>query len=394
MPPLRGKEPLLGIRFICLMPRNSQYQISNLIRPDIAQMEEYTPVQPFEVLSKQLGRKPEEIVKLNANENPFGPSPLVQEALSQFPWYHIYPDPQQNELREALADYVGVPADYILPGHGADELLDYLCRLFLLPGDGVSPGDAIINCPPTFGMYSFDALLSGGRVINIWRDEAFGLSVEAIERAVCDTDPAPKLLFLTSPNNPDGGLIDHTTLRRLLQLPLMVVVDEAYIEFAEGEGSVATWVPSTPNLIVLRTFSKWAGLAGLRLGYGVFPLEIMQHLWKFKQPYNVNVAATVAGLASLRDLPYLRSNIDLLKAERDRLFSELDQISYLHPILSQANFVLCRVAGRPASELFRQLAEQGILVRYYDKPGLQNAIRISAGRPEDTTLLLQTLKSL
>ncbi len=133
MPPLRGKELIVGIRYSCLMSKNIQYSIPNLIRPDIAQMEEYTPVQPFEVLSKQLGRKPEEIVKLNANENPYGPSPHVQEALSRFPWYHIYPDPQQNELREALADYVGVPADYILPGHGADELLDYLCRLFLLP---------------------------------------------------------------------------------------------------------------------------------------------------------------------------------------------------------------------------------------------------------------------
>ncbi len=394
------------------MQKNTQYPISNLIRPDIAQMEEYTPVQPFEVLSKQLGRKPEEIVKLDANENPYGPSPLVQEALSRFPWYHIYPDPQQNELREALADYVGVPAEYILPGHGADELLDYLCRLFLLPGDGVNPGDSIINCPPTFGMYSFDALLSGGRVINIWRDEdpltndprsslraGFSLDVQAIEQAVFDADPSPKLLFLTSPNNPDGGLIDHATLRRLLQLPLMVVVDEAYIEFAEGDpstgsGSVATWVPKTPNLVVLRTFSKWAGLAGLRLGYGIFPLELMQHLWKFKQPYNVNVAATVAGLASLRDLPYLRKHIDLLKAERDRLFSELDQISYLHPLPSQANFVLCEVEGRSASDLYHQLAEQGILVRYYNKPGLQNYIRISAGRPEDTDALMELFRYL
>lgn len=367
------------------MKKNTQYQISDFIRPDIAQMEEYTPVQPFEVLSQRLGRRAEEIIKLDANENPYGPSPRVQEALSRFPWYHIYPDPQQNQLREALADYVGVPVDYILPGHGADELLDYLCRLFL------TPGDAIINCPPTFGMYSFDAKLSGARVIDVWRDEDFRLDVEGIERAVAGAEVPPKLLFLTTPNNPDGGLISHATLRRLLRLPLVVVVDEAYIEFAEGEGSVAAWVPDTSNLVVLRTFSKWAGLAGLRLGYGVFPLAIMQHLWKFKQPYNVNVAATVAGLASLQALPLLQERITALKAERDRLIAELDQFSYLRPLPSQANFALCRVKGQSAARLHDQLAERGILVRYYDKPGLRNFIRISAGRPEETDTLLQNL---
>lgn len=239
--------------------------ISSLLRPDIAAMEAYTPVKPFEVLSRELGRAPHEIIKLDANENPYGPSPRVLDALSRFPWYHIYPDPQQGELRQALAGYTGLPAEHILPGHGADELLDYLCRLFL------APGDSILNCPPTFGMYSFDAKLSGARVIEVWRDDHFRLDVAGIERAV--KEHRPKLLFLTSPNNPDGSLIPHDALRRLLRLPLIVVVDEAYIEFAEdpAANSVASWVPHTPNLIVLRTFSKWAGLAGLRLGYGIFP---------------------------------------------------------------------------------------------------------------------------
>jgi hypothetical protein len=153
----------------------------------------------------------------------------------------------------------------------------------------------------------------------------------------------------------------------------------------------ADWVPETPNLAVLRTFSKWAGLAGLRLGYGIFPLALMEHLWKCKQPYNVNVAATVAGLASLEDLPLLRERIETLKTERDRLYTALKQIPYLHPLPSQGNFVLCRVEDRPAAELQRQLAAQGILVRYYDKPGLRNYLRISAGRPQDTDRLLAAL---
>lgn len=374
--------------------RNPQFALRDLIRPDVATMEEYTPVQPFEVLSRRLGRAPEAIVKLDANENPYGPAPRVLEALSRFPWYHIYPDPQQGALREALAGYVGVPAGYILPGHGADELLDYLCRLFLVSGSGAASGDAVVNCPPTFGMYSFDARLSGGKVIDVPRREDFSLDVAGIEAAVLSARPAPKLLFLTSPNNPDGSLISHSTLRRLLKLPVVVVVDEAYVEFATEDVSVAGWVPQTPNLVVLRTFSKWAGLAGLRLGYGIFPPDIIQHLWKFKQPYNVNVAATVAGLASLEELPFLRQRIAALNTERERLADGLAKFSFLRPLPSQANFVLCETLCVPARQIQRALAEQGVLVRYYDKPGLRNYIRISAGRPGDTDALFQALTEI
>ena len=361
--------------------------LSTLIRPDIADMEAYTPVKPFEALSREMGREPAHIIKLDANENPYGPSPRVIEVLQTYPWYHIYPDPQQTDLRSALAAYTGVSADYIMPGHGADELIDYLCRILL------QPGDVIINCPPTFGMYDFDARLSFGHVIQVPRREDFSLDVEGIERAVAQARGRAKILFLTSPNNPDGGLLPPDILERLLALPLLVVVDEAYIEFAAAP-SVATRVPATPNLAVLRTFSKWAGLAGLRLGYGIFPKLLMDALWKFKQPYNVNVAATVAGLASLQDMPTLRSRITLLQQERDRLYHALQKIPYLRPLPSQANFVLSRVHGRSAHELHQQLFQAGVLVRYYDKPGLRNFIRISAGRPEQTARLLTILRQL
>ncbi len=135
----------------------TNFKPSSLLRPEVLDLEEYTPIQPFEVLSRRLGIPAEKIVKLDANENPYGPLPGVAEALAEYPFYHIYPDPQQTELREALSRFVGVPAAHILPTHGADEMLDYLCRLFL------QPGDAIINCPPTFGMYSFDAGLAVAR---------------------------------------------------------------------------------------------------------------------------------------------------------------------------------------------------------------------------------------
>jgi histidinol-phosphate aminotransferase len=361
---------------------------ANLLRPEISRLEEYTPIQPFEVLSRRLGIPAGQIVKLDANENPYGPLPAVAEALAEYPYYHIYPDPQQTELREALSAFVGVPADVILPGHGADELLDYVCRLF------VSPGDGVINCPPTFGMYSFDALLEGGCVIDVWRTDDFDVDVPGVKDRLSQMDSRQtKLVFLTSPNNPSGTWLSDTDLRRLLELPVMVVLDEAYVEFADHP-SRAPWVLEHENLIVLRTFSKAAGIAGLRLGYGVFPLWLMPHLWKFKQPYNVNVAATVAGLASLRHVDEIWAVVDKIKGERQRLYRELERISYLRPIPSQANFILCKVVGRDAFQLKRALEQRGILVRHYRKHGLDNCIRISVGRPEQTDRLIQELGAL
>ncbi len=288
-------------------------------------MEEYTPIQPFEVLSARLGIPAAQIVKLDANENPYGPIPAVREALAEYGYYHIYPDPQQSELRAALSDFVGVPAANILPGHGADELLDYLGRLFL------APGDAILNTPPTFGMYSFDAKLQGAKVIDVWRRDDYSVDVDEhpLNFQFSILNP-PKLLFLTSPNNPSGNLLSDADLRQLLTLPVMVILDEAYIEFADAP-SRASWVLEYDNLVVLRTFSKAAGIAGLRLGYGIFPLWLLEKLWTFKQPYNVNVAATVAGLASLRHVEQIYDVVEKLKTERDRLFAALQAVPYLRP---------------------------------------------------------------
>jgi histidinol-phosphate aminotransferase len=358
-------------------------------------MEPYHPIQPFEVLSRRLGIAPEAIVKLDANENPYGPAPEVAEALAEYAYLHIYPDPQQGELRTALSEYCAVPAEHILPTHGADEMLDYLCRIFLGPGDG------IINCPPTFGMYKFDAQLVGAHVMEVWRRADYSVDVDAIRQAVLkqpQSDNANgqgrlKLLFLTSPNNPTGNLLSQAELTELLDLPILVVLDEAYIEFAQ-QGSRADWVLQHDNLVVLRTFSKAAGIAGLRLGYGICPGWLMEQLWKFKQPYNVNVAATVAGLASLRNVKHMRHIVQLLRAERERLFEGLKSVEYLEPYPSHANFILCRVAGREALTLKQALEQQGILVRHYASKGLENCIRISVGRPDQTDRLLDALGSV
>jgi histidinol-phosphate aminotransferase len=354
-------------------------------------MAPYTPIEPFEVLSARLGRDPQEIVKLDANENPYGPSSLARQALAELVFPHIYPDPESRALRASLAAFSGVPQENLLAGSGADELIDLVLRVVL------EPQERVLVCPPTFSMYAFDTRLNAGLVVEVRRKADFSLDLEAIQATVAEQQP--KVLFLTTPNNPDGSLLPQETLEDLLRLPVLVVLDEAYIEFSGlgrlGEqASHLREVPGLDNLIVLRTFSKWAGLAGLRVGYGAFPDWLMPTLWKAKQPYNVNVAASSAAIASLQDLDFLAANVERLRNERSRLMAALKEIPFLNPYPSQANFILCRVTGVDAAALKNELATRhGILVRYFNSPGLQDHIRISVGRPDDTDRLLEALKS-
>jgi histidinol-phosphate aminotransferase len=273
-------------------------------------------------------------------------------------------------------------------GCGADELIDLLMRCVL------EPGDKIVDCPPTFTMYVFDAAVNAAKVVTVPRLAGFKIDVDGIRRAV--EEHRPKIVFLTSPNNPDGSVIAEEDLKAILTLPVLVVLDEAYIEFSE-EPSRMAWVAEQPNLVVLRTFSKCAALAGLRVGYGAFPLEMVQYLWRAKQPYNVSVAAEVAATAALSNLKYMNDVKDALVAERQRLYESLrDEVPFLKPYPSQSNFVLCRVTdGRSAGGLRDALAQQyGIMVRHYATKELNGYVRVSVGRPEHTDKLLAALREL
>jgi histidinol-phosphate aminotransferase len=352
----------------------------------------YTPIEPYEVLSERLGFAPEDITKMDANENPYGVSPKTRQALAELSYAHIYPDPESRALRQALSDFTGVPVPYLMAGSGADELLDLILRAYL------EPGEKVAICPPTFGMYSFDTLVNTGQVVEIPRNADFSLDLPALLQTI--KTEQPKVLFVTRPNNPDGGMPSAEEMQALLDLPLLVVVDEAYIEFTTEGGrlgeklSLIREVEKRSNLVVLRTFSKWAGLAGLRVGYSAFPQWLITALWKIKQPYNVNVAGTQAALASLADLDWLAGNAALLREERTRLFNTLQGISYLSPFPSETNFILCRVSGRSAAELKNSLAQKGVLVRYYTSKGLSDCIRVSVGRPQDTDRLIKALEEL
>ncbi|KOM29757.1 hypothetical protein LR48_Vigan773s000200 [Vigna angularis] len=226
----------------------------SFIREHLRKLSPYQPILPFEVLSARLGQKPEDIVKLDANENPYGPPPEVMEALGSIKFPYVYPDPESRRLRAALAEESGLEAEYILVGCGADELIDLIIRCVL------DPGDKIVDCPPTFTMYEFDAAVNGALVIKVPRKPDFSLNGEQIAEVV--KQEKPKCIFLTSPNNPDGSIIDDDVLLKILDLPILVILDEAYIEFSAIESRMS-WVKKHENLIVLRTFSKRAVVVSL-----------------------------------------------------------------------------------------------------------------------------------
>lgn len=355
-----------------------------VVRDAVAQLAADAPTPPLERLADNVGLPVERIVKLDQNENPYGCSLRVQEVLAAYDRYHLYPDAEQRAARERLAAYTGIAAERIVLGNGADELIDLL---YLLT---IDPGDEVVIAPPTFGVYKTRATLFGARVVEAPRRPDFGLDIEALERAVT---PRTKLIALVSPNNPTGNTASTAQLVRLLQLGPLVVLDEAYAEFADR--------PALPlarefdNLVVLRTFSKWAGLAGLRAGYGVFPLDLMPYLWKVKPAFNVNAAALAAIVATFDDLEYLRSTIVRIKVERGRLYRQLRKLNLLQPLPSQGNFLLCRVLRGDACTLQTRLAELGIMVRPYPgDPLLEQYLRISVGRPEDTDVLLKALVAI
>lgn len=369
--------------------------VESLLQPHLLHMQPYTPIVPFEVLSQKLGIPASEIVKLDANENLYGPSPRALAAMAHADKLHIYPDPDQTELRRAIAGYIGVPMEHILCGAGADEIIQIIGQAF------IQAGDAIIDLPPTFGMYKWIADVMNATYVKVPRGEGFVLDVEAIESRVSHNVLGAKLIFVTNPNNPDGSVIDDATLKRLLALPLVVVLDEAYIDFS-AQPSRAGWVQHYPNLIVMRTFSKLLGMAGMRIGYGVFPLEVIKHLWKIKQPYTPTVASSIGAIAALQDRAHLRDNVQRIVQERQRMGELLSELGWLHVYPSETNFLLCRVTSHmasadgatPGKRVKVYLEQQGILVRYFDKEGLRDCFRVSVGKPEHTDRLIAVLKTI
>jgi len=357
--------------------------MEKLIRPDLVTFAGYSARTSPETLEGKVEVPVESIIKMDANENPYGCSPRVNQALATYPFWNIYPDDTQTRLRELLAEYIGVDVRYIVAGSGSNQLIDLVSRLL------ISKGDEVIDCVPTFGIYRFSTVLCGGTLVEVTRDENFAVNVSAIKAAITKKT---KIIYLANPNSPTGTITPRPDILEILDTGLPLLVDEAYCEFS-GQ-TIAPLVSRYENLMVLRTFSKWAGLAGLRVGFGLFPPKIADYLLRIKIPYNVNVAALVAVQESLKDIDYLMGTVNTIVAERERLFGELEKLEWLKPFPSQANFILCSVLTGGARELHQKLQNRGILVRYFDQPLLRNFIRISVGKPEHNDALMKALREI
>ena len=357
--------------------------VMDLLQPHIRDLETYVGVEPLEVLAQKAGIQPDKVIRLNGNENPYGPSPKVAKALGSYKHYSLYPDPEQRRLRDALSEYLGVGPEHIVAGNGSDEIIDLILRMFL------SPGDKIIDPAPTFGMYSVGARICGGDVVTIPRDDRFEIDLEATKLAL---DSRTKAILFASPNNPTGNIAPESQVRSLLELGVLVVVDEAYQEFC-GE-TVLPLVHEYSNLIVLRTFSKWAGLAGLRMGLGVMRPDVARVMMSVKPPYNVSLAAEIALSASLNDREHLKERVNSIVAERERMFSLLEELPGVRPWPSQANFILCQLPRGKGKDIFESFARRGIFVRHFSSPRLKDFVRVSVGLPHETEAVVSALKTM
>ena len=357
--------------------------VNGLMLPHIRRLTTYEGVEPTEVMAQRAGIPADKVIRLNGNENPYGPSPGVEEALGAFPNFNHYPDPEQRKLREVLADYLEAPAERIVAGNGSDEMIDLLMRMF------VGPGENIVIPSPTFGMYAFSVEICGGETVPVETDENFEIDVEAMRRAVT---PKTKAFFFASPNNPTGNIATEAQVLGLLETGLLVVVDETYYEFCGH--TVLPLLPEHPNLVVLRTFSKWAGLAGLRIGLGIMNPDLARAMMAMKPPYNVNLAAEVALLASLQDVPGLLGRVRSIVAERDREMGLLREIKGLKVWPSQANFILIQLPEGKGKDIFEGLCDRGIFLRYFSTSRLKDHVRASVGLPHENDAVVRAFAEL
>lgn len=347
-------------------------------------MTPYEAGKSLEALSEELGLPA--IVRLSSNENPLGPSPRVVEALRQeAARAHLYPDGGSTRLREALGSWLGVPPEWLIVGNGGDELLGLIARA------AFEPGDEILMTKPAFEPYSIEALLAGATPVEV---PLRGYDTD-LDTMLARVGPKTKAIFLCTPHNPATTIIRSGALDRFLQAlgddsPL-VILDEAYRDFSdepETPDGVAL-ARRLPRLIALRTFSKIAALAGLRVGYVVGSPENIGWLTRVRAPYNVNRFAQVAAVAALEDRAHLERTRALVLAERPRLLAEFARRGCPAPP-SQANFLLPKV-GAQSGELGTALLKAGILVRDGGAVGFPGHLRITIGQPEDNTRLLEVL---
>lgn len=327
---------------------------------------------------ERLGLDPDEILDFSVNSNPYGPSPMVREALAHVP-LERYPDQEALALRRALAERIDLPPAQILVGNGTAELLWLVALAFL------RPGDRVLVVGPTFGEYSRVAALTGAQVMT-WTaqpEEAFATEPEEIARQLQQCKP--RLTFVCNPNNPTGTILWPEAIGAWATAHprTLFAVDEAYLAFAPGLGSALSL--GTDNILALRSMTKDYALAGLRLGYAVGSEAVIAALARVRPAWNVNALAQVAGMAALEDQAHLRRSLEALEQAKAELVAALRELG-MSPLPSAVHFFLVQVGDGRA--LRQALLRHGILVRDCASFGLPAYVRIATRRPEENARLL------
>jgi histidinol-phosphate aminotransferase len=320
---------------------------------------------------------------MDMNESPFGPSPMTRAALLDFVQTNRYPDFQQTALRTALAAYAGVDLDRIICGAGLDDVFTALAHLL------IAPGDEVIIHEPTFGVYRPLFSMHGATVVNAGLSASFELIPDSVVAAVSERT---KLIIICSPNNPTGNVFSEEAIRSVIQrVDCLVAIDEAYAEFA-GVSHIPL-MAEYENVMILRTMSKWAGLAGMRVGYGIAPDALIDPLHRVVPPFhNVSLASSEAAIASIDDRAFLMERVADICVEREGLIASMRDIPGIDPLPSATNFILIRTDSEDARPLVKLIAQDGVLVRGYGDPALQSYLRVSVGLPSENDIFLESLR--
>jgi histidinol-phosphate aminotransferase len=359
-------------------------QWESLANEHILGIAPYEPGKPIEELERELGIA--HPIKLASNENPLAPSDRVQKAITAaLASLNRYPDGSGFYLRQALAKRHGVSQDQVILGNGSNELIELLVRTFLKPGD-----EAVVP-HPSFPFYPMIVQAAGGiRVMVMLKDHR--LDLDAMARAIT---PLTKMVFIANPNNPTATIVTASEVEHFMsRLPprTIVIFDEAYTEFSQGPDFPDTLglVKEGRKVVVLRTFSKATSLAGLRVGYGVADADAVALMNRIRQPFNVNSLAQVAALAALDDEAHVLECVRMIEGGRHYLYDEFKRLGIAY-VPSRANFILVDV-GRSASDIYQKLLHEGVIVRPLTSFGMETALRVTVGTPEENRKLIKALR--
>lgn len=353
--------------------------------PDhIAAIIPYPPGKPLEELEREYGIKGS--IKLASNENPLGPSPKAVAAMSSaMARLHRYPDGSGYYLRQKISEKFGLPFEGIILGNGSNEVIEFAVRAL------VQPGDEVVLPDPSFLLYKIVTQSVGGKAVAVaLRD----LSID-LDATLAAVTPRTRIVFLTNPNNPTGRLMRRGEFDSFLQkLPpeILVVLDEAYIEFARDQDTPRGFDYidlQGPHVLILRTFSKAYGLAGLRIGYGVAAPFIVDILNRVHQPFNTGSLSQVAAMAALEDDDFVRATQEAVWTGLDTLYQGIERLG-LNYVPTQANFFLIEVPF-DAKVVFEHMLRQGVIIRPMSAYGMPRTIRVNAGTPEENERFIGTL---